>query len=103
MRDGGLDVQALVVQRLELLVILLRGVHLDLQRVDLQQLGALLEVVLPVVRLAAGVQLLQHPGQLAVVLPVEVQLAQLGHGLEPQPLVLGVPEGVQRRLVEVLR
>ena len=37
--DGGLDVEGLVVQRLQLLVILLRGVHLDLQRVHLQQLS----------------------------------------------------------------
>ena len=60
MRDGALDVQALVVQRLELLVVLLRRVHLDLERVDLQQLRALLQVVVAVVRLTAGVQLLQY-------------------------------------------
>ena len=35
MRDGALDVQTLVVERLQFLVVLLRRVHLDLERVDL--------------------------------------------------------------------
>ena len=54
MRDGALDVQALVVQRLELLVVLLRRVHLDLERVDLQQLRPLLQVVVAIVRLGTN-------------------------------------------------
>ena len=51
MRDGRLDVQRLLVQLLQLLVVLLRRVHLDLQRVDLQQLGPLLHVVFTRIRL----------------------------------------------------
>ena len=82
MRDGALDVQALVVQRLELLVVLLRCVHLDLERVDLQQLRALLEVVVAVVRLTAGVQLLQDARQLGVLAAVKVQLALGGNSIE---------------------
>ena len=34
--------------------------------------------------------------------PVKIQFAQLGHRLEPQPLVLRVSQGVQGRLVEIL-
>ena len=54
MRDGALDVEALVVERLQLLVVLLRRVHLDLERVDLQQLRPLLQVVVAIVRLDAN-------------------------------------------------
>ena len=54
MRDGALDVEALVVERLQLLVVLLRRVHLDLERVDLQQLRPLLQVVVAIVRLGAN-------------------------------------------------
>lgn len=46
MRDGALDVDGLLVERLQRLVVLLLGVHLDLERVDLEQLSALLEVLL---------------------------------------------------------
>ena len=35
--------------------------------------------------------------------PVEIQLPQLCHCLEPQPLVLGILERLERRLVEVLQ
>ena len=35
MRDGALDVQTLVVERLQLLIVLLGRVHLNLERVDL--------------------------------------------------------------------
>ena len=61
MRYGRLDVQTLVVQRFEFLVVLLRRVHLNLEGVDLQELSALLEVVLALVRLAGRMQLFQNP------------------------------------------
>lgn len=42
---GGLDGQRLVVQLLEPLCVLLLRVHLDLQRIDLQQLRPLLQII----------------------------------------------------------
>jgi hypothetical protein len=45
---------------------------------------------------AAVVQLLEDPRQLPVLPAVEVQLAQLGHRLEPQPLVFRVSQRVLR-------
>jgi metal-dependent hydrolase (beta-lactamase superfamily II) len=41
-RDSRLDVQGLFIQGLQLLVVLLGCVHLDLQSIDLQELGAFL-------------------------------------------------------------
>ena len=75
--DGRLDVQGLLVECLELLAVLLLRVHLDLQRVHLQQLSAFLHVVLPLRRLARQVQLLQDASQSAIVPTVETQLPQL--------------------------
>ena len=61
MRNGRLDVQRLVVQRLQLFVVFLSGVHLDLQGVNLQQLRPFLQVVLALLRSATRMQLLQDP------------------------------------------
>ena len=49
-----------LVQLLELLAVLGLRVHLDLQRVNFQQLRPLLQVVLAFLRLARPVQLPQH-------------------------------------------
>jgi hypothetical protein len=57
-RDGALDAQGLLVQLLQLLVVALLCVHLDLNRVHLQQLGALLQVLAAIsslTRPAAGI------------------------------------------------
>lgn len=54
MGNRRFDVQRLLVQCLQFLVVLLRRVHLDLQCVDLQQLGALLQVVLALVVLSSA-------------------------------------------------
>lgn len=43
---GRLDVQRLFIQGLQFLVVLLRSVHLDLQRIYLEQLRALLKIIL---------------------------------------------------------
>jgi hypothetical protein len=40
------------------------------------------------------VKLFEDSGKLSVLPAVEVQLAQLGHRLEPQPLVLRVPQSI---------
>ena len=51
MRDCRLDVEGLVVERLQLLVVLLGSVHLDLQSVNLQQLSPFLEIIFAVLKL----------------------------------------------------
>ena len=51
MRDCRLDVEGLVVERLQLLVVLLGSVHLDLQSVNLQQLSPFLEIIFAVLEL----------------------------------------------------
>lgn len=103
MGNRRLDVQGLFVECLQLLVVLLHGVHLDLQRIDLQQLGAFLQVVLSLFRLTRLMQLLEDLLQFRKVVPVKVQLAELRVRLEPQPVVLCIPQRIQSSLVEVLQ
>ena len=75
--------QRLLVKSLQLLVVLLLRVHLYLQRVHLQELGALLHIVNTVLRLAGLVQLLQDFRQTGIVTTVEAELAELrGRGGE---------------------
>mmetsp|Transcript_58376 Transcript_58376/g.133956 ORF Transcript_58376/g.133956 Transcript_58376/m.133956 type:complete len:410 (+) Transcript_58376:422-1651(+) len=103
MRYGGLDLQRLLVEQLQLLVVLGGGVHLDLERIHLEQLRALPQVIRTVLALARLVELLDDSLQPAVLGPVEPQLAQLEVGLEPQPLILSFLQSRERRLVQLLQ
>ncbi len=60
-RDGALDCQRPAVQLLQALGVLQLCVHLDLQRIHLQQLCALLKIILAVLSLARPV--MKHHGQ----------------------------------------
>merc|ERR1719234_431596 len=103
MGNSRLDVKTLVVQGLQLLVVLLCCVHLDFKGIHLQELGALLEIILPLLSLATLSQLLQDPGQPVELFPVKIKFSQFSHGLEPKSLVLGVPQSIQRCLIKVLQ
>ena len=59
MRDCRLDVEGLIVERLQLLVVLLGSVHLDLQSVNLQQLSAFFEIVFAILKCMHLVRLRQ--------------------------------------------
>lgn len=94
MWNGRLDVQRLIIKRLQLLVVLLRGVHLDFKRVNLEQLRAFLQIIFAILRSATRVKLLQNPGQFPVFTTVKIQFAQLCHRLEPQSLIFGITKSI---------
>ena len=80
MWNSRLDMQGLLIKSLQFLIVLLLGVHLYLEGVDLQQLRPLLHVVLPLLRLAGQVQLLQDTSQTCVVPAIKAELPQLKKG-----------------------
>ena len=53
--------------------------------------------------LTGEMQLFENLLQLGVVSAVKVQLAQLGVGFEPEPVVFGVLQRLQGRLIKVLQ
>lgn len=69
--DGRLDAEGALVQAFELLVVLHLGVHLNLEGVDLERVGALAGVIGAVFALAGSLELSDLLGQRGIFLAVE--------------------------------
>lgn len=54
----------------------------------------LFQIVLSVIRLTRSVELLENARQFGIVSPVEVQLTEFCHRLEPQTLVFSISKGL---------
>lgn len=57
MRNGRLDVQRLFIKRFEFFVIFLNGIHLNFQRINLQELCTFFQIIFTVIRLKENMQI----------------------------------------------
>eukprot|EP00050_Salpingoeca_kvevrii_P018754 m.78008 g.78008 ORF g.78008 m.78008 type:complete len:395 (+) comp8152_c2_seq3:2120-3304(+) len=101
MGNGRFDLQGALIDSLEAFCVFLCCVHLNLKRVDLEKLCALLQIFGAVLILAGFAQLLNDAGNTQTFALIQVHLAELEVRLEPEALVAGLSQCCQCRLVKV--